>query len=49
MVVATSDPHGYKTFMLVDGYVEALPVDSDLADEVWESWDQGLISDGLVA
>jgi len=27
--------------MLTEIYVEALLVDEDLADQVWEAWDQG--------
>ena len=30
-------------------YVEALLVDSVLADEVWELWDEGVITDGVAA
>ena len=29
--------------------VEALLVDEDLADQVWELWDVGMIPDGLAA
>ena len=28
-------------------YIEALLVDEGLADQVWEAWDAGLISDEL--
>jgi hypothetical protein len=35
--------------MLVDLYVEALLIDEGLADEVWELWNAGLISDDLAA
>jgi len=31
--------------MLVDVYVEALLVDEELADQVWEAWDKGEIDD----
>ena len=31
--------------MLTRIYVEALLVDEDLADQVWEAWDQGLVDD----
>ena len=31
--------------MLTETYIEALLVDEDLADEVWEAWDAGEISD----
>ena len=33
--------------MLVDLYVEALLVDSVSADQIWELWNAGLISDDL--
>ena len=33
--------------MLTEIYVEALLVDKDLADRVWELWDAGLIPDEL--
>lgn len=33
--------------MLTELYIEALLIDEELADEVWEVWDQGLISDEL--
>ncbi len=31
--------------MLTEIYIEALLVDEDLADEVWEAWDKGEIYD----
>ncbi len=31
--------------MLCEAYIEALLVDEDLADQVWEVWDKGEISD----
>ena len=31
--------------MLTEAYVEALLVDEELADLVWDAWDQGQISD----
>ena len=31
--------------MLCDIYIEALLVDEDLADQVWEEWDAGELSD----
>ena len=34
--------------MLTEAYIEALLVDEDLADEVWEAWDNGEI-DGQIA
>ena len=30
--------------MLTDLYIDALLVDENLADQVWELWDAGLIS-----
>ena len=30
--------------MLTEIYIEALLVDEDLADQVWEAWDSGLAS-----
>ncbi len=33
--------------MLTEAYVEALLVDEELADLVWELWDQGEIDDLL--
>ena len=33
--------------MLTRLYIEALLVDKDLADEVWEMWEAGLILDEL--
>jgi hypothetical protein len=30
-------------------YIKALLVDEELADQVWEAWDGGLIPDGLAA
>ena len=35
--------------MLTDAYVEAMLVDEDLADQVWELWDAGLIPDDVAA
>jgi hypothetical protein len=34
--------------MLTQAYIEALLVDEELADQVWEAWDDGEI-DGLTA
>ena len=31
--------------MLTEIYVEALLVDEDLADQVWDAWDKGEIDD----
>ena len=35
--------------MLTEAYIEALLVDEDLADQVWEAWDAGEISDAFAA
>ena len=35
--------------MLTEIYVEALLVDEDLADQVWEMWDAGVITDEMAA
>ena len=35
--------------MLTRLYVEALLTDEDLADQVWELWNVGMIPDGLAA
>jgi len=34
--------------MLTEIYVEALLVDEELADQVWEAWDEGEIDDQVV-
>ena len=34
--------------MLTEAYIDALLVDEELADQVWELWDAGLIDDELV-
>ena len=34
--------------MLTEIYIEALLVDEDRVDQVWELWDQGEIDDQLV-
>ncbi len=33
--------------MLTEIYIEALLVDEDLADQVWEMWDAGEIDDAV--
>ncbi len=33
--------------MLTELYIEALLIDEELADQVWELWDAGLIPDVL--
>ena len=35
--------------MLTELYIEALLVDEDLADQVYELWNAGLVSDELAA
>ena len=35
--------------MLTELYIEALLIDEEQADMVWEAWDAGLIPDDLVA
>ena len=35
--------------MLTELYIEALLVEEELADLVWEAWDSGPISDELAA
>ena len=35
--------------MLTEIYIEALLVDEELADQVWEAWDKGEISDEIAA
>ena len=35
--------------MLTRLYVEALLVDGELADQVWELWNAGVITDGMAA
>ena len=35
--------------MLTEIYIEALLVDEELADQVWETWDKGEIDDDLAA
>ena len=39
----THDPQA----MLTEIYIEALLVDEDLADQVWEAWDKGEINDAV--
>ncbi len=35
--------------MLTEIYIEALLVDEELADQVWEAWDRRVISDSEAA
>jgi len=46
---ASSTQAGHSCYMLTELYVEPLLVDEELADQVWEAWDGGLISDELAA
>ena len=34
--------------MLTEIYIEALLVDEELADQIWEVWDKGIIDDLVV-
>ncbi len=36
---------GHSQAMLTEIYIEALLVDEELADQVWEAWDKGKIDD----
>ncbi len=36
---------GHPQAMLTEIYIQALLVDEDLADQVWEAWDKGEIDD----
>ena len=40
---------GHPQAILTDIYIEALLVDEELADQVWELWNAGIISDELAA
>ena len=44
---ASSTQTGHACYMLTELYIEALLVDEELADQVWEVWDAGLIPDVL--
>jgi len=35
--------------MLIEAYIEALLVDEELADQVWEAWNKGEIDDSVAA
>ncbi len=40
------NPHaGHPQAMLTEIYIEALLVDEQLADQVWEAWDKGEIDE----
>ena len=49
MAVAHPDPTIRQWAMLTRLYVEALLNDPDLADQVWELWNAGVITDDLAA
>jgi len=36
---------GHPLVLLAEIYIEALLVDEELADQVWEAWDKGEIDD----
>ena len=40
---------GHPQAMLTETYIEALLVDEELADQVWEAWDNGEIDDEIAA
>ena len=40
---------GHPQTMLIEIYIEALLVDEELADQVWDTWDKGEISDFFAA
>ncbi len=35
--------------MLAEIYIQALLVDEELADEVWEAWDNGVVDDQVAS
>ena len=39
--------HGFHTPMFCRLYIEALLVDEEMADLVWEAWDARIVSDEL--
>ena len=39
---------GHPLAMLTAIYIDALLVDTELADQVWEAWDKGEIDDQVV-
>ena len=39
----------HAPLMLTQIYIEALLVDEDLADMVWDAWDAGIITDEAAA
>ena len=40
---------GHSVGMLTEAYIEALLVDEELADQVWELWNAGAIADDIAA
>jgi len=48
MIVEQFGQGGLNTLMLIELYIEALLVDEERADQVWEAWDQGEIDDKAV-
>ena len=46
--MTTGQRAAHPQAMLTEAYIEALLVDEELADLVWEAWDVGLIDDELV-
>jgi len=40
---------GHPQAMLTEIYIEALLVDEDLADQLWDAWNKGEIDDDLAA
>ena len=49
MAAAFTDSSIQPQVMLADLYVVAFKVDMDLADQVWELWNAGVITDDLAA
>ena len=45
--MAISQRAGHPQSMLTEAYIEALLIDSELADQVWCAWVRGLIDDEL--
>ncbi len=45
---ASSTQAGHSCYMLTELYVQALLVDEELADLVWEAWDDGLVPGNLL-
>ena len=43
MIVEQFGQDGLNTLMLTEAYIEALLVDEEGADRVWEAWDAGEI------